>query len=156
MDIFGLAPQTIQGADLLAAALDALVILPDFFRGEPAQGEWFAGGEENDKKKAAFMARVQSSFGANVKELLAVVDEGRKKWPSLQSWGANGLCWGGKVRFATSHVTLRPRKMSLCWKLTLAADRGIGIWRRYTFQSHRSSSPWVCIRSIRAICQCLT
>lgn len=37
-DIFGLAPQTLQGADLLAAALNALVLVPDFFKGEPIQG----------------------------------------------------------------------------------------------------------------------
>ena len=97
VDIFGLAPQTLQGADLLAAALDALVVVPDFFRGEPAQGVWFSGGEENDKKKNAFMAKHLSNFDGSVKELLAVVEEGKNKWSSIEAWGANGLCWGGKV-----------------------------------------------------------
>ena len=98
MDIFGLAPQTLQGADLLAAALDALVLVPDFFKGEPAQGAWFAGGEENDKKKNAFMTKVANGFGDALKELSAVVEDSKKKWSSIESWGANGLCWGGKVR----------------------------------------------------------
>ena len=97
MDVFGLAPQTIQGADLLAAALNAIVLVPDFFKGEPAQGAWFAGGEENDKKKNAFMAKHLGSFDGSLKELLAVVEDGKKKWPGVESWGANGLCWGGKV-----------------------------------------------------------
>lgn len=97
VDIFGLSPQTLQGADLLAAALDALVVVPDFFRGEPAQGIWFSGGEENDKKKSAFMAKHLSNFDGSVKELLAVVEEGKNKWSSIEAWGANGLCWGGKV-----------------------------------------------------------
>jgi hypothetical protein len=30
-DVFGLASQTIQGADLLAARLNAVVLVPDFF-----------------------------------------------------------------------------------------------------------------------------
>jgi hypothetical protein len=38
-DIFGPAPQTLQGADALAKALDILVVVPDFFRGSPAQSE---------------------------------------------------------------------------------------------------------------------
>jgi dienelactone hydrolase len=109
-DIFGLAPQTLQGADLLATALDALVLVPDFFKGEPAQAELFAGGEENDKKKNAFMSKIPDTFVSGPKELLAVVEDGKKKWASIQSWGAYGLCWGGKVcsllfSFAYPHVT---------------------------------------------------
>jgi hypothetical protein len=36
-DVFGPASQTLQGADALAKALDILVVVPDFFKGEPAQ-----------------------------------------------------------------------------------------------------------------------
>jgi len=96
-DIFGLAPQTLQGADLLAAALNALVLVPDFFKGEPIQGAWLAGGEENEKLKATWWAKHVSNSDRSVKELLDVVEEGKKKWKSVSSWGANGLCWGGKV-----------------------------------------------------------
>ena len=97
MDIFGLAPQTIQGADLLSAALGALVVVPDFFKGEPIQAAWFGPGEENEKKKNAFMAKLPETFVSGSKELAAVIEDGKKKWPSIDSWGANGLCWGGKV-----------------------------------------------------------
>jgi hypothetical protein len=38
-DIFGPAPQTLQGADALATALDILVVVPDFFKGSPMLGE---------------------------------------------------------------------------------------------------------------------
>ena len=38
-DIFGPAPQTLQGADALATALDVLVVVPDFFKGSPMLGE---------------------------------------------------------------------------------------------------------------------
>jgi hypothetical protein len=41
-DIFGPANQTLQGADLLAAALNVVVLVPDFFKGEACQGEWFS------------------------------------------------------------------------------------------------------------------
>lgn len=112
-DIFGLAPQTLQGADLLAAALNALVLVPDFFKGEPAQGAWFADGEENDKKKAEFMSKLPGTFGTGAKELLDVVEAAKKKWSAVEGWGANGLCWGGKVGSAfpcqIRHVILKKR-----------------------------------------------
>jgi hypothetical protein len=38
-DIFGPAPQTLQGADALATALDILIVVPDFFKGSPMLGE---------------------------------------------------------------------------------------------------------------------
>jgi dienelactone hydrolase len=96
-DIFGPAPQTLQGADLLAAALDALVIVPDFFKGKPAQNEWFSNpSEENDKLKANFQ-KGSRDFEAHGKVLLPLVEEAKAKWSSVTSWGAFGLCWGGKV-----------------------------------------------------------
>ena len=41
-DIFGFFPQTIQGADVLAASQEYQVFMPDFFEGEPADIAWFA------------------------------------------------------------------------------------------------------------------
>lgn len=38
-DIFGIVPQTLQGADALAAALEVLVFVPDFLKGDVAKGE---------------------------------------------------------------------------------------------------------------------
>lgn len=38
-DIFGFAPQIIQGADALAAALGAVVFIPDLLEGNYAKGE---------------------------------------------------------------------------------------------------------------------
>jgi len=40
-DIFGFFPQTIQGADILAAAGEYQVFMPDFFEGEPADIAWY-------------------------------------------------------------------------------------------------------------------
>jgi dienelactone hydrolase len=40
---------------------------------------------------------VMGRFDEYVKTLLNVVQEAKGKWPRVQSWGAMGLCWGGKV-----------------------------------------------------------
>jgi len=96
-DIFGPAPQTLQGADLLAQALNALVLVPDFLEGEYAQGAWFHNPtEEQAKLKSAFMARA-GKFGELVQKLGKVVEEGKEKWAGVKGWGTFGLCWGGKV-----------------------------------------------------------
>lgn len=96
-DIFGPAPQTLQGADLIAAALGALVIVPGFFRGKPAQNEWFHNpSEANDKTKAEFQ-KVSRNFPEHAKTLIRLVNEAKTKWTQVTSWGAFGLCWGGKV-----------------------------------------------------------
>jgi len=96
-DIFGLANQTLQGADALAAALGAVVLVPDFLEGEYAKPEFF--GQLTPEKQAikdAFMARV-SAFSNFTDKLSAVVQAGKTKFPSVTSWGSVGLCWGGKV-----------------------------------------------------------
>ena len=73
-DIFGYTPQTLQGADIIAKAGNYLVIMPDFFRGKPAQASWYASDSpENAKKKADFMGFL-SLFQNEIKS-----------------------CWGGKV-----------------------------------------------------------
>jgi dienelactone hydrolase len=38
-DIFGPAPQTLQGADALATALGCVVVVPDLFRGSYMVGD---------------------------------------------------------------------------------------------------------------------
>jgi dienelactone hydrolase len=40
-DIFGFFPQTIQGADILAASEEYQVFMPDFFEGQPADIAWY-------------------------------------------------------------------------------------------------------------------
>ncbi|KAI9644904.1 hypothetical protein NHQ30_006938 [Ciborinia camelliae] len=105
-DVFGAAPQTLQGADLLAAALEPLntvVIVPDLFNGKAAQAEWYKPDASREAKaaKAAFMesAFTIETWEKPVGEL--VVDCG-KKWDGLKAWACLGLCWGGKVVAATS------------------------------------------------------
>ncbi|KAE8152240.1 2-dehydropantoate 2-reductase [Aspergillus avenaceus] len=101
-DIFGLAVQTLQGADLLAARLGCLVTIPDFFEGVYAQPGWFpADTEEKQSKLASFVAN-QASYPRNVDALLDVVRRYEGDVPGVEKWGALGLCWGGKVAVLAS------------------------------------------------------
>ncbi|TVY20551.1 putative AIM2 family protein [Lachnellula arida] len=40
-DVFGPAPQTLQGADAMSSALNALVLVPDFFKGAKMEFSWY-------------------------------------------------------------------------------------------------------------------
>ncbi|KAI1136432.1 alpha/beta-hydrolase [Hypoxylon sp. FL0543] len=97
-DVFGLAPQTLQGADRLSASLNALVIVPDFFEGVYVQPDWLP--PDTDEKKAAFakFQGEQAAIPKNVDRLIEVRKAAGEKWPSVgDRWGVFGLCWGGKV-----------------------------------------------------------
>ncbi|KAL4821443.1 hypothetical protein BDW67DRAFT_180143 [Aspergillus spinulosporus] len=96
-DIFGNSPQTTQGADILAKRLNALVLIPDFFRGDGAKHEWVP--PDTDEKTAALMEFVttKASFAEAAKSLPSLVDTYKGVFPSVQKWAAYGLCWGGKV-----------------------------------------------------------
>jgi hypothetical protein len=75
-----------------------LVLVPDFFKGEKALDEWFTNvTPENDALKNAFFGKVMSRFGGNAQELKDVAEAAKLKWSGVESWGAFGLCWGGKV-----------------------------------------------------------
>ena len=104
-DVFGIASQTLQGADLLATALDAVVLVPDFFNGEVVQESWVPPDTpEKQKAFGDFMAG-PASFERNGPMLLRVVEEANGKFSSAKSWGTYGLCWGGKV--SLRHIVLR-------------------------------------------------
>ncbi|OTA98284.1 hypothetical protein M426DRAFT_70117 [Hypoxylon sp. CI-4A] len=97
-DVFGMAPQTLQGADRLSASLNALVIVPDFLEGVYVQPSWIPA--DTDEKKE-FLAKFQSEQAAipkNVDKLINLRKIVGEKWPSVgDHWGVFGLCWGGKV-----------------------------------------------------------
>ncbi|KAE8442689.1 hypothetical protein EG329_002934 [Mollisiaceae sp. DMI_Dod_QoI] len=65
-DVFGLASQTLQGADLLAAATGAVVFVPDFLHGEVAREEWFTSKDpvhEEAKKKFFGILGLEENVG---------------------------------------------------------------------------------------------
>ncbi|KAK3944674.1 dienelactone hydrolase family protein [Diplogelasinospora grovesii] len=110
-DIFGMAPQTLQGADRLSAHLTAaapapsvggtLVLVPDFFGGaeNAAQAAWFPP-DDDDAKKAAiqkFMSE-RANFPVVVRQLLDVRRVIGEKYPAADEHvGVFGLCFGGKI-----------------------------------------------------------
>ncbi|KAK6075514.1 carboxymethylenebutenolidase [Seiridium cupressi] len=98
-DIFGPAPQSLQGADRLASSLDGLVIIPDFFKGVYAQPAWIPADSEEKKAAFAKFRAEQAGIPPNVERLLEVRRVAGEKWPSVgeEGWGLFGLCWGGKV-----------------------------------------------------------
>ncbi|ODM16879.1 hypothetical protein SI65_07844 [Aspergillus cristatus] len=73
-DIFGLSPQTIQGADILSTRLNALVLLPDFFHGDGAKHEWLPA--DTEEKMSALMGFVESK--ADIKTNVGVLGEAVK------------------------------------------------------------------------------
>ncbi|CAE6363749.1 unnamed protein product [Rhizoctonia solani] len=94
-DIFGYWPQTLQGADILAETLDALVIYPDFFDGQPWDSNNFPPKTDESKQK------LQEFFGgiANVTERVKNVGElaDQLRADGAKFVGTVGFCWGGKV-----------------------------------------------------------
>ena len=97
-DIFGIWPQTLQGADLLSSLTGALVLVPDFFEGEGAKPEWVpANTEEKQKAIGAFFSE-KADFAKTVAALLKVRTDLGERYPAVDPHvGVFGLCWGGKI-----------------------------------------------------------
>nr|XP_023908620.1 uncharacterized AIM2 family protein C977.15-like [Quercus suber]POF15583.1 putative aim2 family protein [Quercus suber] len=101
-DIFGFTSPTLQGADILGAA-GYRVFMPDLLEGSPAQKEWFYDHEsgENKQKFDALMGRIRDPK-PHLDNVSTVLAELKQKFPSVESWGAIGYCWGGKLVALTS------------------------------------------------------
>lgn len=101
-DVFGFAPQTLQGADRLAAHLgNTLVFVPDFLEGHYVQPEWLpADTPEKQKAFEEFRAAGPVSLERAVPNLLRLRAElvAPGRYPAVDDHVAvGGLCWGGKV-----------------------------------------------------------
>ncbi|KAI0167705.1 dienelactone hydrolase family protein [Pestalotiopsis sp. NC0098] len=100
-DVFGPAPQTLQGADRLAAVIgDAVVLVPDFFEGVSAQPAWMPADTEAKKAAFAQFRADRADIPRAVDKLLEVRQEAGERWSGVDDeggWGVVGLCWGGKV-----------------------------------------------------------
>lgn len=108
-DIFGFSIQTLQGADLLATLLNALVLMPDFFHGEKVQAEWLPLDTKEKKENLARFMAERADFHKNVEVLMNASKEYRTKFPSVKNWGALGLCWGGKASHLFSRGSTQKR-----------------------------------------------
>lgn len=100
-DIFGAIPQTMQGCDMLSAATNAVVFMPDFFEGEPMSMSAFPPDTDEKKKTFEKFRDTKTPLEPNLQKLKAVIAAAKQKeeWKGLP-WGGYGLCWGGKVRNA--------------------------------------------------------
>ncbi|OBT42471.1 hypothetical protein VE00_07919 [Pseudogymnoascus sp. WSF 3629] len=101
-DIFGLYPQTKQGANLLAREVDGVVIVPDFFEGQAADISWLPMDTEEKKTKLMGFFAEKANPVDNLNKLLAVMKEAKLSYPSVEKWAILGLCWGGKVAVLAS------------------------------------------------------
>ncbi|KAK9453577.1 dienelactone hydrolase [Dipodascopsis uninucleata] len=102
-DIFGLAPSTLQGADIIASLLNAVVFVPDFFKGEPMDSALFP--PDTDEKKAKVQKFITEKartpdLGTHLPKFAEMI---KSKYKTVKSWGAVGLCWGGKVTALASY-----------------------------------------------------
>lgn len=96
-DVFGFYPQTLQGADLLAAQTGAVTFVPDVLENKYALKAWFP--PDNEEKRNALQTFLK---GCAVPPLIlpkvnAWLAEAKSKYPSVEKWGILGLCWGGKA-----------------------------------------------------------
>ncbi|RMD40063.1 hypothetical protein DV735_g5059, partial [Chaetothyriales sp. CBS 134920] len=100
-DIFGFFPQTLQGADILAAPDNKgrrkQVFIPDFWDGKPADISWLP--PDTEEKKAAFNGWFAASASPpkHLPRVPALLDAAEKVNPKIRSWGMVGYCWGGKM-----------------------------------------------------------
>ncbi|CAK7207362.1 hypothetical protein SEUCBS139899_010172 [Sporothrix eucalyptigena] len=97
-DIFGIWPQTLQGADLLSSLTDALVLVPDFFEGDGAKPEWLPANTPEKQKALGDFFGSKADFAKNTEVLLTVRKALAERYPAVDDHvGVFGLCWGGKI-----------------------------------------------------------
>ncbi|KAK9470652.1 Alpha/Beta hydrolase protein [Dipodascopsis tothii] len=99
-DVFGVHPNTYQSADYFAldTPLAPLVVMPDFFDGEPVTAEMFGQPELRDKWRADHRpARYVDDVKALVKYL--TTEKG------IESVGVYGFCWGAKLAMSSAPGT---------------------------------------------------
>ncbi|EFX00698.1 dienelactone hydrolase family protein [Grosmannia clavigera kw1407] len=97
-DVFGMWPQTLQGADLISALTGALVIVPDFFEGSAAGIDWIPADTPEKQKLVGEFIQTKASFDKNVPALMRVRKALSGRYPAVDDHiGVFGLCWGGKV-----------------------------------------------------------
>lgn len=99
-DIFGLLPQIIQGADILAYSnteRPSLVFMPDFLKGNTASFSWYPPDTEEKQAIAGAWMGENLSPPKHLPMLQEVVDAASKAYPQISSWGIIGYCYGGKI-----------------------------------------------------------
>lgn len=96
-DIFGYFPQTLQGADILAKALDALVVMPDLFEDKPIDPSIVP--PDTDEKNAKFQIfwTTTADFEKNQTAIKQITGALKDKFKCAEKWAIIGYCWGAKM-----------------------------------------------------------
>jgi dienelactone hydrolase len=101
-DIFGLYPQTLRGADILAKSIAektgsaTKVFMPDWFS-EPADISMYPPDTPEKMKYILDFFAVQAAPNAIIPQIDGLMKAMVEKKPTIKSWGIVGYCWGGKV-----------------------------------------------------------
>ncbi|ORX36388.1 Alpha/Beta hydrolase protein [Kockovaella imperatae] len=93
-DVFGMAPQTLQAADLLASQ-GFRVYVPDLLMGEYVKPEWYSGSEEGNQKRQEYFSRFPGSTSSQSEQVSKVITA--IKAAGQDKIGLVGLCWGWKA-----------------------------------------------------------
>ncbi|BFZ56866.1 hypothetical protein PYCC9005_003915 [Savitreella phatthalungensis] len=95
-DIFGFAPQTQQGADILGDQ-GFLVFMPDFFKGSPLPQSLYPPKTDEDKQKVQDFFAGPAAPPSNLTALSEFAAASSKKYTQVRNHGILGFCWGGKI-----------------------------------------------------------
>ncbi|MCJ1258130.1 hypothetical protein MMC24_005961 [Lignoscripta atroalba] len=105
-DIFGFSPQGLQGADILAhsdSSHQYQVFIPDFFIGKPAEHAWYPPDTKEKGEKLGAFFKGPAAPPKTAEKIPSVVKEiTEKTGGTINTWGALGMCWGGKIISLTS------------------------------------------------------
>ncbi|CAI7658420.1 unnamed protein product [Penicillium manginii] len=97
--------ETIAGINT-SARLNAVVLVPDCFKGDALEAHIIPADTDEKKKRIGSLLATSANVERNLGVLLAAVPGCRVRFPSVNKWGANGLCWGGKVSLAAKLATV--------------------------------------------------
>lgn len=110
-DIFGLYPQTLRGADILAQSInektgnDTTVFMPDWFT-EPADISMYPPDTPEKMEYINNFFSVNAAPNAIIPQIDGIIKEIQIKNPTITSWGIVGFCWGGKVSISLTLLNI--------------------------------------------------
>ncbi|OLL26658.1 putative AIM2 family protein [Neolecta irregularis DAH-3] len=117
-DIFGLQIPTLQGADILSAALGCRVIMPDFFKGNAWPLSNFPPSDQGEFKKW-----LEPFYYPGIQSIISqFVDMARND--GAKKIGAYGFCWGGKMVVKTGKTFAA---IALCHPAFITGEDAAGV-----------------------------
>ncbi|EED22789.1 hypothetical protein TSTA_062760 [Talaromyces stipitatus ATCC 10500] len=105
-DIFGYSPQTLRGADVVAANLlssskgPVTVLIPDWFDGTVADKAWVPPVTDDQAAKLGNFIKTKAAPELVVPRVLKFAEALKQHQtilPNIQNLGIFGFCWGGKL-----------------------------------------------------------